>query len=354
MKDPKIYVVYSKATDETGPILAEALNAAHGYELPNKSCDVIIFWGAKVSENIALNNNTVIFNHPSAIKTNRNKLLALELLKRAETINIAPFAAAEKIRNDLNRNTLSIRLPCIGRFVYHQGGTGFFLCLTKTHLKDALNKMNVVFNRKGYFQEFIDSVREYRIHVFKDKVLAATVKIERENLQNAFIEYNINKAETAAKKLNMNIDKATLEFVLKEQAKNIKVADPIVRSNTRGYKFVHEKITNVPDDMLVQSIEAVKVLGLDFGAVDCVIDSNNKSWVLEVNSGPGLEGKTLEIYINAFKQAITEAKTSRGPDTQHHKKTIEEKLKLLSDLAKIAEDNEAKLIEKLAKKLLEL
>lgn len=49
-------------------------------------------------------------------------------------------------------------------------------------------------------------------------------------------------------------------------------------------------------------IDAIGVLGLDFGAVDILVDTDQGvARVLEVNTAPGLEGETtLQAYVDAF------------------------------------------------------
>lgn len=47
------------------------------------------------------------------------------------------------------------------------------------------------------------------------------------------------------------------------------------------------------------AINAVRALGLDFGAVD-VITRGDNAWVLEVNTAPGLQGTNLTNYANQF------------------------------------------------------
>lgn len=76
-------------------------------------------------------------------------------------------------------------------------------------------------------------------------------------------------------------------------------ADPNIRSN-RNWVFARN-IDSVPDDVVRQAILAVGVLGLDFGAVDVVWSvKNQKACVLEVNTAPGLDQTSANIYATAF------------------------------------------------------
>ena len=45
---------------------------------------------------------------------------------------------------------------------------------------------------------------------------------------------------------------------------------------------------------------AVRAVGYDFGAVDVVLRRDGRPVVLEVNSAPGLEGRTVEVYAKKF------------------------------------------------------
>jgi glutathione synthase/RimK-type ligase-like ATP-grasp enzyme len=51
------------------------------------------------------------------------------------------------------------------------------------------------------------------------------------------------------------------------------------------------------------AIRTVEILGLDFGAVDIIWNKKqDRYYVLEVNTAPGLEGETVVRYANAFKE----------------------------------------------------
>jgi len=46
---------------------------------------------------------------------------------------------------------------------------------------------------------------------------------------------------------------------------------------------------------------AVRALGLTFGAVDILETTNGEGWVLEVNTACGLQGSTVDAYVEAIK-----------------------------------------------------
>ena len=73
-----------------------------------------------------------------------------------------------------------------------------------------------------------------------------------------------------------------------------------IRNHANGWVYARAEIAP-PEELLLSSIKAVQLLNLDFGAVDIghrVID--NKFFVFEVNTAPGLEGTTLDKYSKAI------------------------------------------------------
>jgi RimK-like ATP-grasp domain len=105
--------------------------------------------------------------------------------------------------------------------------------------------------------------------------------------------------------------KSTAEFrvhVFRDNAFDIqrKIRDPgrvptnwHVRSHDNGFIFVRNGLSYT-DGLKTVAINAIKVLGLDFGAVDILKLKNGDYKVLEVNTAPGLTGQTLTNYYNAF------------------------------------------------------
>lgn len=81
-------------------------------------------------------------------------------------------------------------------------------------------------------------------------------------------------------------------------------SNPYIRSHNNGWVFTREDI-DLPGDIPSLACSAVKALGLDFGAVDIIWNKHeNKSYVLEVNTAPGLEGTTLIKYVEAITKCI--------------------------------------------------
>lgn len=74
-----------------------------------------------------------------------------------------------------------------------------------------------------------------------------------------------------------------------------------VRNHSNGFIFAREGCSP-PPMVVVESLKAMASLSLDFGAVDVIWNAHEqKAYVLEINTAPGLEGTTLESYSNGFR-----------------------------------------------------
>ena len=81
-------------------------------------------------------------------------------------------------------------------------------------------------------------------------------------------------------------------------------SNPAIRNHSNGYVYARCDIT-VPDIIKSAATEAVSIIGLDFGAVDIGYrERDNKAFVFEINTAPGLVGTTLEVYTNAFNNYL--------------------------------------------------
>lgn len=116
------------------------------------------------------------------------------------------------------------------------------------------------------YTKYIKKKDEYRLHVFRDKVF--------------FVQRKARKKDVPDDKVNWQI-----------------------RNHGNGFIFAHEGV-DVPEKAKLDAITAVKQLGLDFGAVDVVHGTDGKFYILEVNTAPGLEGTTLQKYVEVFKEFV--------------------------------------------------
>lgn len=74
-----------------------------------------------------------------------------------------------------------------------------------------------------------------------------------------------------------------------------------IRNASNGWVYCHEGVVT-PQVVHWAGREAVRVLGLDFGAVDVGYNAHYKTaCVYEVNTAFGLEGTTLEVFANALE-----------------------------------------------------
>lgn len=296
------HIWYSGATDVTGQALAEALNLTGAKTKPRTlgAGDIVIGWGTKTDGAVNISNATVL-NHPDKIRANRNKMTTLQVLlaHRDTKAAIAPFISANGVIAEIAKRRPSVKLPLVGRTNFHQGGKGFWLCMNTQHVSKAIA------DGAQYFQNYIDIKDEYRLHVAFGNVIYAVKKTE--NATDAgWIAQRKEKVLAYAQKNNKNLDGTTLDYVLGRMVKEAELPDRIVRSNLRGWKFSGVTLPNVSGALKSTAIRSVGLIGLDFGAVDCAIGLDDNPYLIEINSGPGLQGTALQKYVAAFRTKIAE------------------------------------------------
>ena len=347
-----LYIWYSAATDVTGKKIQEALKAKGGTGTPPPDAEVLC-WGTKIADK-QLFPNKVMFNNPNNILANRNKFNALKTFKDAG-VPVADFS-----NNFAEAGKGAFNFPLVMRTTFHQGGAGFWLCLNTDMVKQAAAE------GANYMQSYIHIKHEYRLHVVKDKVIYAVEKVKRENHQEAFKEHYKDYVNNAAAKKNTLLDGDTTDFILTKLAKKFATgADMIIRSNTRGWKFSKLNLNNLDKGLQDAAINALKALGLDYGAVDCCLTTDGKVVIIECNTGPGLEGTSFEAWTEALQKLVAkpapvekvkEAKVAEqlapnGNAAKTKKEQLKQKMRMLDDMIDAAEtDKEIELIEKLWKK----
>lgn len=108
--------------------------------------------------------------------------------------------------------------------------------------------------------------REFRVHVFKDTVVAVTEKKRRKDFDGQ--------------------------------------RDTKIRNLANGYVFV-QSVSSEPPGLRELAIAAAKVSPSDFRGVDIGFnEKNNDLFVIEVNSAPGIQGTNLVSYTNAIANHV--------------------------------------------------
>ena len=210
----------------------------------HKGNEVIINWGASQEPSWAYPD---MLNKPSQVALASNKLLAFDSMFDGEVATplfTNSIEMAEGLFKDYKR------VYCRKSLSGHSG-RGIIVASKKEELVQA-----------PLYVAGISGLRdEYRVHVFGDQVI-----------------------DVQKKKRKVGVGVNTL-----------------VRNHSNGYIYARDGV-RASNKMCVQSILAIRALGLDFGAVDLIVKRSDpeEMYVLEVNTAPGLTGTTLEKYIAAI------------------------------------------------------
>lgn len=113
------------------------------------------------------------------------------------------------------------------------------------------------------YVKYIPKKEEFRVHVFHEDVFFIQQKKRKKDVPDGDVNWGVRNLKGGFIYANKDID-------LPKVAQNI-------------------------------AVQAVKTLGLDFGAVDIIYnEKKNEYYVLEVNTACGLTGTTLDKYVEVF------------------------------------------------------
>lgn len=232
-----IYLLYRPGhTRLTGKRLARALRANSGHDPGNcDNIECLIRWGSTLQ----VEEPDKTLNRQKSVATASDKLRTLEILAD-KGISVPQVV----------RLVPNIKLPWVGlaRSRTHSGGNDIYLCLQNQDIAEAVNR------NLDYLVQYIPTVQEFRYHIFKNR----SIKVSEKVLTNR---------------------------------KRIK---PFIRNLSTGYTFrVPDKVHKEARKMAKRAVSALE---LDFGAVDVVISDDNRPFVLEVNTGPGLIPSGIKKY----------------------------------------------------------
>lgn len=218
---------------------------------PLRNLDVLLNWGASKVDREIWAGRTL--NHPRFVKRASNKL---ETFKALDGVVSLPewtediVTAFEWMEEGF---TVVARLKLNGH-----SGEGIVLC-TKDEGK---------LPEAPLYTKYIPKTQEYRLHVFQGEVF--------------FTQRKARKKEIPDEEVNWKI-----------------------RNHANGFIYAHNEGHDLGDGASQLAALAVDSLGLDFGAVDMIYNKKqDKYYVLEVNTACGLEGETLNKYVEQFKKYL--------------------------------------------------
>lgn len=197
-----------------------------------------------------------VINNPEAVSMASNKARAF-LLMKAAGVSVPEFTEDFDEAIEWSQNCL-----VLGRSF--RGTCGKDICFSDDDLEEFANS--------NFWVKYKKKKDEFRIHVAFGKVIDS----QRKALRTTDHEGN-------------PIDTSRVDFR--------------IRNLRNGFVFKRNDIS-VPQKVQDEALKAVAALGLDFGAVDVVWnETEQRPYVLEINTAPGLEGSTIESYTAAFRDA---------------------------------------------------
>ena len=206
--------------------------------------DVIVNWGSSTPPHFRWMEQDL--NKPHAIALTSNKLNTFLEFRTKSFTDVPDWTTnPSEAQHWLD---LGLKTYCRRQLSSHSGN-GIVICNDGDRLVSA-----------PLYTLHTKHKHEYRVHVFKDNVIDVQMKRKR----------------------------------------NGALGGSGIRNHSNGWVYARAEILP-PEELLSSACKAVNLLGLDFGAVDIghrLID--NKFFVFEVNTAPGLEGTTLDKYAKAI------------------------------------------------------
>lgn len=237
------YNKFSEGAKELSHKLGVKRIKSEGSKFKAKANKLVINWGSSVIPPHIEGCNVLNKNAVNA----QNKLHAFQKLE-----GNCPIPEFTQSREKAEK-WLADGVAVVCRTVLNgKGGKGITIADTPDQLVDA-----------PLYVKYVPKKDEYRIHVFNGKVIHQQRKARNRDVED----------------VNWRI-----------------------RNLANGFIFAIGDC-NPPAACNDASIAAVAALGLDFGAVDVIWnEKQEKAYVLEVNTAPGLQGTTVEKYMEAFNE----------------------------------------------------
>lgn len=214
-----------------------------------RSYSHVLNWGSGNDVEILQQRTLRILNNPEAVNKAKNKLTTLIVLSQAG-VSVPEWTSERHVANSWRDEDTVVYARTM---LESHSGRGIVIVKAEDNIVHA-----------PLYVKGITRVHEYRVHVGSGAIIDFAKKRRRDGgNHNEFIK---------------NLD--------------------------NGWVFCRDNVS-LPSEVVYQAVKAVEALGLDFGAVDVLYrEASNKAYVLEVNTAPGLEGTTLERYVEYFRGIV--------------------------------------------------
>lgn len=253
----KMYIYSHNPHSEGAKLLSQALNVKrikHGNsKFRGGMGKAIINWGAGTLPDQVMACQRVL-NKPDAIRKASNKLKSFELFQEAG-VTIPPFFTSKEPALEFMGAGQANSIVCRTQLNGHSGA-GIIIASNPGELVDA-----------PLYTAYVKKQEEYRYHVFMGQVVDIQRKARKRDVPDDAVNWQVR-----------NLD--------------------------GGFIFAREGVVASPVAS-EEAIKAVGALGLDFGAVDLIYNAReDKYYVLECNTAPGLSGTTLDGYKQRFQEVF--------------------------------------------------
>lgn len=251
----KLIIYPYKIGSDSAKTLAEKFNTRRvhpdGAYIPKRR-HVILNWGNSTVPNwlsVVARRGAIFLNKPEAVALAANKLKTFQTLDAADVATVPFTNSIEEARDWVEDD----KVVCRTLLTSHSGN-GIVLAKTPEEIVEA-----------PLYTMYVKKVEEYRVHVFQGNVI---------------------------------------DFVAKKHKAGEEPTNKYIRSTNNGWVFCRDGIT-LSDGVRSTAIAAVRALGLDFGAVDIIVGKEDGvPYVLEINTAAGMEGTTVDKYVEAIKPLL--------------------------------------------------
>ena len=223
------------------------LRVRSGGRFVPRANDWILNWGNSSNDD-RLSSHTRILNAPNAVARATNKISTFNTLAEKGISHVQYTQNQAVVQNWLGQG----RIVFSRSMVSGSGGRGIRVLLPGFGEGIPEAPLYTLYQRKD---------QEFRVHVFRGEIIDVSEK------------------------------RRIREFKQSDDQK-------LIRNHDNGWVFCRDNIDE-PDSLRGLAVETVSCLALDFGCVDIVSERGN-CYVLEVNTAPGIKGRTLEQYVNAL------------------------------------------------------